>query len=251
MNKLKDYLASGWFWLRKNFLNIVVLFIVFTFGWVLLLRFVPVPFTYLMVKRSITDEGSLKYDWVSWDRISPAVKVCAMASEDQNLPFHYGIDFGMMGKALQVNKKGRKVFGASTITQQVAKNVFLFPERSYIRKGLEMYFALLIETLWPKERILEVYLNVAEMGTLVFGVESASQKYFKKPASRLSVRESAAIIASLPNPRKYNVANPGSYMQRRQSEIVSLYGQLDGTNYLRELYVHSEKSLYDFRKYKK
>ena len=151
-----------------------------------------------MIKRSITDDGSLKYNWVSWDRMAPTIKVCAMASEDQNLPFHYGIDFNMIGKALQVNKSGRKTFGASTITQQVAKNVFLFPERSYIRKVLEMYFALLIETIWPKERILEVYLNIAEMGTLVFGVEAASQRYYKKSASRLNLRESAAIVASLP-----------------------------------------------------
>jgi monofunctional biosynthetic peptidoglycan transglycosylase len=159
------------------------------------------------------------------------------------------MDIEAIQKAMHVNKKGKKIFGASTISQQVAKNVFLFPQRSYIRKALEVYFTLWIETLWPKEKILEMYLNVAEMGTLVFGAEAASQTFFNKSASKINLRESAAIIAVLPSPRKYKVKNPGSYVSERQNEITKLYHSLDGTHYLRELYLKSDKSLYDFSKY--
>ena len=237
--------------LFKYYKDIIVGFIILSLSWVLLLRFVPPPITILMITRCITDEGTLKYDWLPYSDISPYIKVCAMASEDQNLPFHYGLDIEAIGKAVSVNKKSKKTFGASTITQQVAKNVFLFPQRSYFRKILELYFSLLIETIWPKERIIESYLNVAEMGTLTFGVEAAAQKYYNKSASKLSLNESAAIIAVLPSPRKYSVKNPGTYVAGRKQEIVSLFYSLDGVQYLRELYVKSEKSLYDFSKYKK
>jgi monofunctional glycosyltransferase len=250
MKRIPDILKKAWHYLSLNFWNIVVLFFTFTFGWVLLYRFIPIPITYLMIQRSITDEGSLKYHWQDWENISPYVKVCALASEDQNLPFHYGVDLTAIDKAINFNKRGRKVFGASTITQQVAKNVFLFPKRSYLRKALEFYFALLIETIWPKERILEVYLNIAEMGTNAFGVQAAAKIYFGKSAANLSLKESSLIIACLPNPRKYNVKKPGTYVANRASEISSLFHQLDGKYYLRELYVHSEKSLYNFSKYK-
>jgi monofunctional biosynthetic peptidoglycan transglycosylase len=252
VNKFKSIILKLWAYIKSKFWDIVVLFIVITVSWVLLYRFVPVPITYLMVQRSITDEGSLSYEWVDWNRISPAIKVCAMASEDQSLPFHYGLDFSMIENAMETNsKRKRKKFGASTITQQVAKNAFLFPQRSYIRKGLELYFAFLIETLWPKERILEVYLNIAEMGDLTFGVQSASKRFFGKPASQLNLQQSATIIACLPNPRKFDVKRPSGYIQKRANEIVSLYRQLDGTNYLRELYVKSDQSLYNFNKYRK
>jgi monofunctional biosynthetic peptidoglycan transglycosylase len=204
-----------------------------------------------MLTRLVSGEGDLKYDYVSEYKISSFVKVCAIASEDQNLPFHSGLDIEAIGKALDVNKKGRKVFGASTITQQVAKNVFLFPQRSYIRKVVELYFTLWIETLWPKDKILEMYLNVAEMGNLLFGVEAAAKTYYNKTADQLSLKESAAIISILPNPLKYNIRNPGPYVADRQGDIISLFYSLDGTQYLRELYIKSEKSLYDFRKYKK
>ena len=225
--------------------------IIFSFSWVLLYRVVNPPFTLLMLTRVFTTSGSLKYDYVTEDKISPFIMVCAMASEDQNLPFHSGMDLEAIKKAVAVNKKGRKLFGASTISQQVAKNVFLFPQRSYIRKGLELYFTFLIETLWTKDKILEMYLNVAEMGDLIFGVEMASRHYFNKSAAQLSVRESASIIAILPSPRKYSIKNPGNYVAGRQQEISELYYSLDGTQYIRELYVKADQSLYDFRKYRK
>jgi monofunctional glycosyltransferase len=236
---------------RKYFWDAIVLWIVFSFGWVILYRFVPIPGTFLMVKRAITTEGDLYYSWADWHQISPYIKVCAMASEDQNLPFHYGMDIDAIGKAFAANARGRKTFGASTITQQVAKNAFLFPNRSYIRKAFELYFTFLIETLWPKERILEVYLNIAEMGDQIFGVEAAAKRYYGKSAAKLNLNESATIISVLPSPRKYNARNPGPYVSRRRGEIISLYNQLDGQRYLRELYIRSDRSLYDFRKYKK
>lgn len=236
--------------LLSYYKDVIVAGLICTVGWVLLYRLVSPPITMQMLTRMTKDEGELRYDYVSTNRISPYLKVCAMASEDQNLPFHSGMDIEAIQKAINVNKKGKKVFGASTISQQVAKNVFLFPQRSYIRKALEVYFTFWIETLWSKDKILEMYLNVAEMGTLVFGAEAAAQTFFKKPASKLSLKESAAIIAVLPNPRKYKVNNPGSYVANRQGEISKLFYSLDGTHYLRELYVKSEKSLYDFSKYK-
>lgn len=238
-------------WIFEYYKDIITGCIVFSFFWVLIYRILPPPATVLMVTRILTTEGEFRYQYRGTSQISPHVKVCAMASEDQNLPFHSGMDIEAIRKAAAVNKKGKKVFGASTITQQVAKNVFLFPQRSYIRKAFELYFTMVIETLWSKEKILETYLNVAEMGDLIFGIEQASQVYFNKPASQLTVRESAAIISVLPSPRKYKVKNPGSYVASRQREIADLYYSLDGIRYLRELYVKADKSLYDFRNYKK
>lgn len=252
MKKLKEILLSVCSFIKAKFWDIAVGFIVITVSWVLLYRFVPIPITYLMIQRSITDEGSLLYEWENWESISPTIKVCAMASEDQALPFHYGLDFSMIENAMEANsRRSKKKFGASTITQQVAKNAFLFPHRSFIRKGLEVYFAFLIETLWPKERILEVYLNIAEMGNLTFGAQAAAKKFYGKSANQLNLQQSATIIACLPNPRKYNAGRPNGYTQKRANEIVSLYRQLDGTNYLRELYVKSDRSLYNFNKYRK
>ncbi len=237
--------------IKEYYKDIAVLFIMVSVSWVLIYRIVSPPFTLLMLTRIVTSDGDFKYDYVCYNQISPYIKVCAMASEDQNLPFHSGLDIEAIGKAINVNKKGRKVFGASTISQQVAKNVFLFPQRSYIRKGLELYFAFLIETLWTKEKILEMYLNVAEMGNLVFGVEAAANTYYRKSAIQLSLNESAAIVAVLPSPLKYSIKNPGNYVAARKTDIVDLFYSLDGTQYLRELYIKSDKSLYDFRKYKK
>lgn len=235
--------------IQSYYKDAFVLLLIITVGWVLLYRVISPPFTLQMLTRMAIDDGELKYEYVPSHKISPYLKVCTMASEDQNLPFHSGMDIEAIQKAMHVNKKGKKIFGASTISQQVAKNVFLFPQRSYIRKALEVYFTLWIETLWPKEKILEMYLNVAEMGTLVFGAEAASQTFFNKSASKINLRESAAIIAVLPSPRKYKVKNPGSYVSERQNEITKLYHSLDGTHYLRELYLKSDKSLYDFSKY--
>lgn len=238
-------------WIKKYYKDILVFCTTISFAWVLTYRIVPPPATLLMLTRILTTESDFQYSYKGISQISPHIQVCAMASEDQNLPFHSGMDIEAIRKAAAVNKKGKKVFGASTISQQVAKNVFLFPQRSYIRKALELYFTMVIETLWSKEKILETYLNVAEMGNLIFGVEKAAQVYYNKSGAVLNVRESAAIISVLPSPRRYNVKNPGKYVVARQREIADLYYSLDGIRYLRELYVKADKSLYDFRKYRK
>jgi monofunctional biosynthetic peptidoglycan transglycosylase len=248
---MKSTFAAIIKWLAEYYKDIIVCSISITVAWTLIYRIIPPPITLLMVTRVMTSEGKLSYKYVDESNISPYVKVCAMASEDQNLPFHSGMDIEAIRKALKVNQKSKKLYGASTISQQVAKNVFLFPQRSYIRKGLELYFTFLIETFWPKNKILEMYLNVAEMGEHIFGIEMAAKLYFGKSASQLSIKESAIIIAILPSPRKYSVRNPGNYVASRQSEIVSLYYSLDGNLYIRELYVKADKSLYDFSNYRK
>ena len=231
------------FLLRKIFgilLRIVIAFLILTVGSTLLYRWVPVPVTPLMLIRCVEQKADgknmkLKHDWVSLDNISPKLQLAVVCSEDQNYLNHYGFDFKAIEKAMKANEEGKKLRGASTISQQTAKNVFLWPGRSYIRKGFEVYFTLLIEMFWSKERIMEVYLNSIEMGNGVYGAEAAARYWFKKPAKSLSKDESAAITSILPNPRKY-VANPPSpYIVRRKEWIkkqMSFWGnQLDYNKY--------------------
>ena len=158
-------------------------------------------------------------NWTSMENISKEAALAVVASEDQRFPQHWGFDFKAMGNAFKYNLRGKKIRGASTISQQVAKNVFLWQGRSYIRKALEAYFTALIELIWGKERILEVYLNVAETSKMTFGVEAASQRFFQKPASSLSRTEAARIAAVLPSPLRFSVQNPSGYVQRRTSQI--------------------------------
>lgn len=189
--------------------------IVIIYGWV------PVPFTPLMAIRATEfPEEDIQHDWVPMEQISSHLPRAVIASEDQNFLNHNGFDIKAIEKALEENKKGKRVRGASSISQQTAKNVFLWPERSWLRKGLEVYFTFLIEVFWSKERILEVYLNSIEMGKGIYGAEAAAQAWFKKPASKLSAYEAAAIAAVLPNPRQYR-ANPASnYINQRKNWIV-------------------------------
>ncbi|HEX9825809.1 MAG TPA: monofunctional biosynthetic peptidoglycan transglycosylase [Flavobacteriaceae bacterium] len=202
---------------------------------VVVFKWVPVPITPLMVIRtfesSANDKNSgWKHDWVSIDEISKNLQLAVICSEDQNFLNHNGFDMKAIEKAMEHNKKGRRIRGASSISQQTAKNVFLWPQRSWLRKGLEAYFTFLIELVWSKERIMEVYLNSIEMGNGIYGAEAASQHWFKKSASRLSQQEAAAIAAILPNPRRYR-ANPASnYIQSRKTWIVRqmyFFGPLD------------------------
>lgn len=236
---------------KTYYTDVIVVLVCFTLFWVMLYRFIPLPGTFLMIKRALTSdsERSLQYHWTPWYKMTSFPKVCAMAAEDQMLPFHMGLDLASIEDALEDSGK-KRMRGASTITQQVAKNAFLFPSRSFIRKGFELYFTMLIEALWTKRRILEVYLNIAETGDKLFGMDAAATSYFKKPAAKLSLQESARIIATLPNPIKYSAKNPGSYVMKRQKQIVGLYHSLDGRYYLRELFVRTPESLYDFKKYK-
>lgn len=194
-------------------------------------KWVPVPFTPLMAIRYLEyPEENFRHDWVPMEEISSNLKVAVIASEDQNFPVHNGFDMKAIEKAMENNKKGKRVRGASTISQQTAKNVFLWPQRSWVRKGFEVYFTFLIETFWSKERILEVYLNSIEMGKSVYGAEAAAQHWFSKSASNLSPNEAAAIAAVLPNPRQYR-ANPASnYIQNRKNWIVRQMRNLGNIN---------------------
>lgn len=211
--------------------TLVIVFFVGSIGWVLLARFVPVYLTPLMFIRSVEAviDGEMPRNekkWVSIDKISPNMIQAVVASEDNLFKTHYGFSFDDIGKAIKHNKKGRRLRGGSTISQQTAKNVFLWPQRSYIRKGLEAYFTVLIELIWSKERIMEVYLNVIETGDGVYGVEAASQRFFNKSAAKLTKSQAALIAASLPNPRKFKIGNPSGYMLRRQAKIKSLMGKI-------------------------
>lgn len=162
----------------------------------------------------------LKKDWVSMDDISPNLQLAVVCSEDQNFIKHNGFDLKAIDKALKYNETHKRTRGASTISQQTAKNLFLWPGRSWIRKGFEVYFTFLIEIFWSKERIMEVYLNIIEMGDGIYGAEAAANAYFKKSAKNLSKPECAAIAAVLPNPRRFNAGKPSAYVKGRQSWIL-------------------------------
>ena len=189
---------------------------------VLIYRFVPVPFTPLMGIRYFEADSNkqLKHDWVPISDISKAMQLAVICSEDQNFLRHNGFDYVAIRKAYDNNKTGKRLKGGSTISQQTAKNVFLWPKRSWMRKGMEAYFTFLIELIWSKERILEVYLNSIEMGDGVYGVEAASQYWFGKPAGRLSSQEAASIAAILPNPRVYKASPRSPYLERRKQWII-------------------------------
>lgn len=201
-------------------LKTVLYFLLFSFLLTLMYRFVPVPFTPLMFIRVVEQKLNgkpmkLKKDWVAIEEAGP-MPLAAMAGEDAKFKEHMGFDFKAIDQAMDYNKTHKKKKGASTISQQTAKNVFLWPGRTWLRKGLEVYFTVLIELLWSKERILEVYVNVVEMGDGIYGAEAASRAYFKKPARKMSRLEAAKIAAILPNPRKWSVKKPSPYIIKRQ-----------------------------------
>ena len=210
-------------------------FIILSIALVFIFKWAPVPITPLMVirhfEKSEKDKStSWKHEWVPIDKISKNMQLAVICSEDQNFLTHHGFDVEAIKKAMEHNQKKRKIKGASTISQQTAKNVFLWPQRSWIRKGLEAYFTFLIELVWSKERIMEVYLNSIEMGKGVYGVEAASKYWFNKSASKLSQQEAAAIAAILPNPKTYRANPASSYIQSRKDWIVRqmyFFGPLD------------------------
>lgn len=192
---------------------------------VVIFKWVPVPFTPLMITRAIDqkmagEEMTSSHDWVPIEEISVNMQKAVIASEDGNFMTHNGFDFDAIKKAMENNEKGKKLKGGSTISQQTAKNVFLWQGRSYLRKGLEAYFTVLIELIWGKERIMEVYLNSIEMGNGVYGVQAAANHWYGKTAADLSKREAAGIAAILPNPRKFKASNSSSYIERRKTRIV-------------------------------
>ena len=213
--------------LLKWILLAPLLLLAFNLLLVLLLRWVPPPTTAFMLSAEIRP---VHQQWVPWERIAPAARLAVVASEDQKFPDHHGFDFEAIDKALEQNQKrrGRHLHGASTISQQTAKNLFLWSGRSWLRKGLEAYFTVLLEHLWPKHRILEVYLNVAQFGPDVYGVEEASRRYFGKPAARLDAHEAALLAAVLPNPVKMHAGSPSAYVQDRAAEIEEQMRLLGG-----------------------
>lgn len=205
----------------------IIIYFASTFFFVILFKFVNPPVTPLMVIRLMEQSWNgqtikLKKDWVSLDKMSPNLPLAIVASEDNLFMKHSGFDFESIEKAKEYNaiKQGKKVRGASTISQQTAKNVFLWPQRSWVRKGLEVYFTVLIELVWGKKRILEVYLNVIETGPGIYGAQAATQHYFGKPASKISRGEAALLAAILPNPLKWNPASPTPYIRGRQQWIL-------------------------------
>ncbi len=224
--RVLTWLIAGWF--------------AITIAAVLLMRWID-PFTsaFILRERIIASTSKPQYavrqQWVDWAQISPQMKIAVIASEDQTFPGHYGFDFKSINKALDERESGRRVRGASTISQQVAKNLFLWPGKSWIRKGLEAYFTVLIETLWPKQRILEVYLNIAELGKGVFGVGVASDVYFRKPAARLNAYDAAMLAAVLPNPKRLRANAPSRYVRTRQQWILGQMRSLGGTTLLQKL----------------
>lgn len=220
------------------FFKLVMYFVIISVLWVVVLKVVPVWVTPLMLVRKVeaSREGEstkIYHDWESYDNISKEAALAVVASEDQNFPNHWGFDFDQIQDAM--SEKRKRVRGASTISQQVAKNVFLWNGRSYIRKGLEAYFTVLIELIWGKKRILEVYLNVAEMGKMTFGVEAASQRFYNKSAKDLTRYEAARIAAVLPNPIRFSIKNPSSYVQGRTSKIARQMRALGGQKYIADL----------------
>ena len=227
--------------LRRIFLRAVIVLAVFWGGGIALFSVMPVPFSAVMVERQLGawlsgDFGYVAHsDWVSMDDISPWMGLAVIAAEDQKFPDHWGFDVSAIEKALAHNERNEnRIRGASTLSQQTAKNLFLWDGRSWVRKGLEAGLTLGMETVWSKKRILTVYLNVAEFGDGIFGVEAAAQRYFNKPASRLSMSEAALLAAVLPNPLRFKANAPSGYVRSRQAWIMRQMRQLGGESFMRE-----------------
>ena len=231
---MKKVGSKVWKWTKR----LVVAFFVLSIISTILFRFIPVPVTPLMLIRCVEQvvDGKapkLKKDWIPMKEMSPNLVLAVISSEDQKFAEHFGFDFEAIEKVAKQNvklqKRGKPIKGGSTISQQCAKNVFLFPQRSYIRKAFEVYFTFLIEIFWSKKRIMEVYLNVIEMGDGIYGAQAAAKTYFKKDAEKLTASECALIAAVLPNPRKWNAGKPTGFINKRKNWILRQMGHLRGT----------------------
>lgn len=233
----KSVFSRPWFWLKRGLITLVGVWLlgIATFA------FLPVPFSAVMVERQLGawlsgDFGYVAHsDWVSMDDISPQMALAVMAAEDQKFPEHWGFDVAAIEKALSHNeRRPTRIRGASTLSQQTAKNLFLWDGRSWLRKGLEAGLTAGIELVWTKRRILTVYLNIVEFGDGVFGVEEASQRFFNKPAKRLTASEAALLAAVLPNPHRFKANAPSGYVVQRQQWIMRQMRQLGGEGFLKE-----------------
>ena len=225
MSKVTRFLFQALLW----FLGLSIFFVV-------LYKFVPIPFTPLMAIRVVENklagkENYFDHDWEPIENISPNLQKAVIASEDGTFLVHDGFDFTAMQKAYKNNERGRRIKGGSTISQQTAKNVFLWQGRSYLRKGLEAYFTVLIELIWGKERILEVYLNSIEMGNGIYGAQAATQHWYRKDANSLTKMQAAGIAAILPNPRKFAATSSSSYINNRKAKIVRIMRHIGKIEY--------------------
>ncbi|CAI2447122.1 monofunctional biosynthetic peptidoglycan transglycosylase [Serratia ficaria] len=233
----KSLLSRPWFWLKRGVIALIGLWLL----GILAFAFLPVPFSAVMAERQIGawlsgDFGYVAHsDWVPMSDISPQMALAVMAAEDQKFPEHWGFDLAAIEKAFSHNeRRPTRIRGASTLSQQTAKNLFLWDGRSWLRKGLEAGLTSGIELVWTKRRILTVYLNIVEVGDGVFGVEEASQRYFHKPAKRLTASEAALLAAVLPNPHRFRADAPSGYVIQRQQWIMRQMRQLGGEGFLRE-----------------
>lgn len=228
-------------WLKRLVVRLLLLLVLIWGGGIAVFNILPVPFSAVMIERQVSAwfTGNFSYvahsDWVGMDAISPWMGLAVIAAEDQKFPDHWGFDVSAIEKALAHNERNEnRIRGASTLSQQTAKNLFLWDGRSWLRKGLEAGLTLGIETVWSKKRILTVYLNIAEFGDGVFGVEAASQRYFHKPASQLTMAEAALLAAVLPNPLRFKANAPSGYVRSRQVWILRQMRQLGGDEFMRE-----------------
>lgn len=229
-------------------LKIFLSLFLFSLLWIIVYKWVNPPVTFLMLQRKLEATSSpttlqkrgekdtkIYYEWVEYEEMSYYMPLAAIASEDQNFSTHHGFDLEAIEKALEHNKKHKRIRGASTISQQVAKNVFLWNGRSWFRKGLEVYFTFMIEVCWSKKRIVEMYVNIAEMGERTFGIGAASKRFFKTNPKNISMEQAALLATVLPNPRKFSALNPSNYIQKRKSWIMEQMTQLGGKEYLKEI----------------
>lgn len=227
-------------WLRWLMLAPLLL-VLFSVLQVLVLRFIDPPVSMVMVEHQVqawidgNRDFRLRREWRDIERIAPALPLAVIAAEDQNFAIHRGFDLEAIERAREERARGGRLRGASTISQQTAKNVFLWSGRSWVRKGLEAWYTVLMELLWPKQRILEMYVNVAEFGEGVYGAQAAAQAFFGKDADALSSAEAARLAAVLPNPARYSAGNPGPYVQRRTGQIQRQMRQIGGEAYLDRL----------------
>lgn len=226
-------------WLLKWAVFLVVACAVFCAALVAMLRWVDPPTSAFMIEARMqaSREGDRRYradyEWTSLEHISPRAALAVVASEDQQFPFHAGFDLNSIREAVRASERGRRLRGASTISQQVAKNLFLWNGHSFLRKGLEAYLTVLIEALWPKERILEMYLNIAQFGDGIYGVQAAAERFWREPAMRLSSDEAALLAAVLPNPLRLHADRPSAYVLERRDWILEQMRELGGEGYLR------------------
>lgn len=222
-------------WVLRIFFGVVALWV----AAILLFAFLPVPFSAVMIDRQLSAwlSGDFAYvahsDWVSMDEIAAVAPLAVIAAEDQKFPQHWGFDFDAISAALKHNERHEnRIRGASTLSQQTVKNLLLWDGRSWLRKGLEAGLTAAVELVWTKRRILTVYLNIAEFGPGIFGIEAASRQFFNKPASRLTASEAAMLAAVLPNPIRYRASKPSGYVMRRQQWILRQMNQIGGENFL-------------------